>query len=73
MKLLLLTILLAAAFIGGYYIAQQPGSPDLAGLVDQGQKTLCDSSGKAAESQSQAAAPQAKAASEWDPAFEAGK
>jgi len=68
MKLLLMAILLAAAFVGGYYFAQQPGSPNLDGWLNQARQMVSDTGRQVAGSQD-AATP----ACDWDPAFKAGE
>jgi len=62
---LLVIILLAAAFVCGYYLGQQPGSPDVAAWCDQAKAWVVGTDQEAAK----ADGGPARAAGDFDPAF----
>jgi len=47
MRLLILLVLLAAVFFGGYYAGRQPGSPDVFGWMNKGRQMVSDAVGQA--------------------------
>jgi len=65
MKLLLIIILLAAAFLCGYYFGQQPGNPDAASWVRQCRQMFSGTGDQVAKSPPEAVRP----AGDCDPAF----
>ena len=48
MRFLLTLIILAAVFTGGYYVGQMPESPNLREMIQEGRRTVSETSEQAA-------------------------